>query len=215
MEATINDFYCNTSRQLKAKTDSVTDEQLLLEYRRTGDRELYAQLVYRYERELFNYLRRYLGNAEAAEDIFQTTFLRVHLNCQKFDEGRRFRSWLYSIATNAAIDYCRMMKRKPTVSLDASLDPDAERIGALVDYLESDEAGPVDSALRAERSRLVRATLESLPESLNAVIQLVYFQGMPYAEAAEVLNIPLGTVKSRLHCAVRQLARKWNTSSVD
>ena len=66
MQATMNDLHF-VDRQLKAKTDTVTDEQLLLEYRQTGDRELYAQLVYRYERELFSYLRRYLGNAEMAE----------------------------------------------------------------------------------------------------------------------------------------------------
>jgi RNA polymerase sigma-70 factor (ECF subfamily) len=215
MEATINDFFYNTSRQLKAKSDPVTDEQLLLEYRQTGDRELYAQLVYRYERELFSYLRRYLGNAETAEDVFQTAFLSVHLKCQTFKEGRRFRPWLYSIATNAAIDCRRMTKRRPTVSLDTPHEQDADSISCLIDYLESSDPNPSDSALDAERSRLVRATLDRLPESMNAIIQLVYYQGMRYKEAAEVLNVPVGTVKSRLHNAVRRLADIWNTHSVD
>ena len=66
MRAKVNDFQFNYTRQLKAKQNPVTDEQLLLDYRRTGDRELYAQLVYRYERELYSYLRRYLGDAEMA-----------------------------------------------------------------------------------------------------------------------------------------------------
>ena len=117
MQATINNVNF-TNRQLKAKSDPVTDEQLLLEYRLTGDRELYAQLVYRYERELFSYLRRYLGNAEMAEDVFQAAFLSVHLKCNSFEEGRRFRPWLYTIATNAAIDARRRNKRHRTVSLD-------------------------------------------------------------------------------------------------
>ena len=78
MQATSYDLHfndCHVNRQLEAKSNPVTDEQLLLDYRQTGDRELYAQLVYRYERELFRYLRRYLGNAEMAEDVFQATFL--------------------------------------------------------------------------------------------------------------------------------------------
>ena len=78
MQATLMNDLHFTDRQFKAKNDPVTDEQLLLEYRETGDRELYAQLVYRYERELFSYLRRYLGNAEMAEDVFQAAFLAVH-----------------------------------------------------------------------------------------------------------------------------------------
>ena len=128
MQATMNDLHF-VDRQLKAKTDTVTDEQLLLEYRKNGDRELYAQLVYRYERELFSYLRRYLGNAEMAEDVFQAAFLSVHLKCDSFQEGRRFRPWLYTIATNAAIDARRRNKRHRTVSLDTPREQDNEDVG--------------------------------------------------------------------------------------
>ncbi len=215
MEATITDLFYNTNRQLKAKTETVTDEQLLLEYRQTGDRELYAQLVYRYERELFSYLRRYLGNAEMAEDVFQAAFLSVHLKCESFEEGRRFRPWLYTIATNAAIDARRRNKRHRMVSLDTPREQDNEDVGRLVNLLESSDPDPANSVVDAERRRLVRATLDQLPESMNAVIQLVYYQGMKYREAAEVLEIPVGTVKSRLHAAITKLTDVWNTSQVD
>ncbi len=215
MEATINDIFFNTDRQLKAKIDTVTDEQLLLEYRQTGDRELYAQLVYRYERELFSYLRRYLGNAEMAEDVFQAAFLSVHLKCEMFEEGRRFRPWLYTIATNAAIDARRRNKRHRMVSLDTPREQDNEDVGRLVNLLESGDPDPANSVVDAERTHLVRTTLDQLPESMNAVIQLVYYQGMKYREAAEVLDIPVGTVKSRLHAAITKLTDVWNTSQVD
>jgi RNA polymerase sigma-70 factor (ECF subfamily) len=215
MEATITDLFYNTQRQLKAKTETVTDEQLLLEYRQTGDRELYAQLVYRYERELFSYLRRYLGNAEMAEDVFQAAFLAVHLKCDSFEEGRRFRPWLYTIATNAAIDARRRNKRHRMVSLDTPREQDNEDVGRLVNLLESGDPDPANSVVDAERARLVRATLDQLPESMNAVIQLVYYQGMKYREAAEVLEVPVGTVKSRLHAAITKLTDVWNTSQVD
>ena len=146
MQATMTDLHF-VDRQLKAKTDTVTDEQLLLEYRKNGDRELYAQLVYRYERELFSYLRRYLGNAEMAEDVFQAAFLSVHLKCDSFQEGRRFRPWLYTIATNAAIDARRRNKRHRTVSLDTPREQDNEDVGRLVNLLESSDPDPVDTCL--------------------------------------------------------------------
>ncbi len=215
MEATVTDLFYNSNRQLKAKSDTVTDEQLLLEYRQTGDRELYAQLVYRYERELFSYLRRYLGNAEMAEDVFQATFLAIHMKCELFEEGRRFRPWMYTIATNAAIDASRRNKRHKTISLDTPREQDNEDVGRLVNLLESSELDPMDTATQTERCRLVRTSLEQLPESMNAVIQLVYYQGMKYREAAEVLDLPVGTVKSRLHAAIAKLTEVWNTTQVD
>jgi len=215
MQATIHDLHFNHTRQISAKRAPVTDEQLLLEYRETGDRELYAQLVYRYERELFSYLRRYLGNAEMAEDVFQTAFLQVHLKCEQFDANRRFRPWLYTIATNAAIDARRRNKRHTKISLDTPREQDHEDVGRLVNLLESGELGPSDSVVRQEANRLVRRTLDQLPESMHAVIQLVYYRGMKYREAAEVLDIPVGTVKSRLHSAVAKLTEVWKTSQVD
>ncbi len=207
-----NDYY--VERQLKAKSDSVTDEQLLLKYRQTGDRELYAQLVYRYERELYRYLRRYLGNAEMAEDVFQAAFMAVHLKCDSFQEGRRFRPWLYTIATNAAIDAKRRNKRHIAVSLDTPREQDHEDVGRLMNLLESADASPVDAAEQAERSRLVRETLDRLPEMMNEVIHLIYYQGLKYREAAEILEIPVGTVKSRLHSAISHLTQAWNANQV-
>ncbi len=215
MEATVHDIYFNTNRQFKAKSEPVTDEELLLKYRETGDRELYASLVYRYERELFAYLRRYLGNAEMAEDVFQQAFLQVHLKSHLFDAGRRFRPWLYTIATNAAIDAKRRNKKHTKLSLDAVRESDNEDVGRLINLLESDDPDPSNSALMSERSRLVRKALSTLPESMNVVIHLVYYQGMKYREAAEVLDVPVGTVKSRLHSAISKLTDVWNTSNVE
>ena len=215
MQATITELHFNHKRKLKAKENSVTDEDLLLEYRQTGNRELYAQLVYRYERELFNYLRRYLGNAEMAEDAFQGAFLQVHLKCEQFQEGRKFRPWLYTIATNQAIDARRRNKRHRMVSLDTPRDQDYESVGRLVNLLESDMQGPADSAVSAERVKIVRRSLDELPENLQSVIQLVYYQGMKYREAAEVLEIPVGTVKSRLHAAITKLTDVWKTSYIE
>ena len=203
------------SRQLEARTNTVTDEQLLIEYRSTGNRELYAQLVYRYERELFNYLRRYLGNAEQAEDVFQTAMLAVHMKADTFQEGRRFRPWVYSIATHAAIDSRRRNKKHTKFSLDVSNSDSGANELTLASLLESELPSAEGEALSKEQTELVREALNQLPESMATVIHLVYFQGMKYREAAEVLEIPVGTVKSRLNTAIKQLINVWTTSQVD
>lgn len=215
MQATVHDLHYNHSRQIAAKQDPVTDEQLLIEYRKTGDRELFAQLVYRYESELFGFLKRYLRDTEMAEDVFQKTFLNVHLKCDQFEKSRRFRPWLYGIATNAAIDAKRRVKRRPTISLDTTREANDQFVGRLADLLESDGLSPEETFEREELREQVRKTIDQLPESLLSVVQLVYFQGMMYREAAEALNIPLGTVKSRMHDAIRKLAEQWNSSQVD
>ena len=107
----------------------VSDERLIAQYRESGDRGLYETLMRRYEREMYSYLRRYIGNAEMAEDAFQGTFLQVHLKCHQFDPARRFRPWLYAIATNQAIDVQRRNKRHRMVSLDRSSSSEKDERG--------------------------------------------------------------------------------------
>jgi RNA polymerase sigma-70 factor (ECF subfamily) len=190
-----------------------TDEQLLLEYRSTGDSELFAHLVQRYERELYSYLRRYLGDAALAQDVFQATFLQIHLKCEQYEEGRRFRPWLYTIATNQAIDAQRRNRRHRLVSLDRRNKGDSQDdLGTLLDLMENSEPGPVAQLESAERRDWVRQAVDELPEQLQSSVNLVYYQGLKYREAADVLSIPVGTVKSRLHAAILKLNRAWTES---
>ena len=191
-----------------------SDEQLLLEYRETGDRDLFSQLVHRYERELFNYLRRYLGDAEMAEDAFQTAFLQVHLKRDQFEEGRRFRPWLYTIATNQAIDAQRRNKRHRMISLDGGAGDEPD-VAKLVDLLVSDSPDPLDQVSRLERGEWVEQALAGLSDPMRVVLELVYYQGLKYREAAEVLSVPVGTVKSRLHSAILKLHECWNNTHVE
>ncbi len=192
----------------------LTDEELVVEYRTDGDREVFALLVRRYERELYSYLRRYLGSAEMAEDVFQATFLQVHLKCDRFDANRRFRPWLYTVATNQAIDAQRRNKRHRMVSLDRPVSADNVDIGALVDLLEGDERDPLENVSQLERGQWVQDALDGLSESMRSVVHLVYYQGMKYREAAEILDIPVGTVKSRLHAAIIKLYETWDSPEV-
>lgn len=209
MEATVVDLFYQQGRQLRSKELPVTDEQLLLAYRQTGDRESFAQLVYRYERELFAYLRHYIGDREMAQDAFQGTFLQVHLKCDTFDPTRRFKAWLYAIATRQAIDARRRQRQHDAISLDEPPAGVDDQIARVMELLESTEPAPDARLQDAERVVAVQKALETQPEILYTVIQLVYFQGMSYRDAAAVLEVPIGTVKSRLSLAVSKLADAW------
>ncbi|HID76595.1 MAG TPA: sigma-70 family RNA polymerase sigma factor [Planctomycetaceae bacterium] len=193
-----------------------SDEDLLLEYRSCGDRRAFEELVHRYEHELYNYLRRFLGDAELAEDAFQATFLQVYLKCDRFEAGRRVRPWLYTVATNQAIDAQRRNRRHRMISLDGRPrgSGDGEDAPALVDLIDGSEPDPFERLESAERGEEVRRAVEELPEPLRQVLLLVYYQGMKYREAAEVLDIPVGTVKSRLHSAIRKLNHALNSTEV-
>ena len=105
---------------------SWSDEKLLLSYRSKPDNRVFEELVHRYEKELYGYLRHYLGDAEMAEDVFQQTFLQVHLKCDQFEPGRKVRPWLYTVATNQAIDCQRRNRRHRMSSLDRATRNSAE-----------------------------------------------------------------------------------------
>jgi len=201
------------TKPVKPVHPPVSDEELFIAYAQSGQRELFAELVNRYERELYSYLRRYLGHAEQAEDAFQATFLQVHLKCQQFEEGRKFRPWLYAVATNQAIDLQRRNKRHRSVSLDRTAE-DAE-IGTMLDMLTSAEPLPGQQLTDVERTHWLTETLAQLPEPLMQALQLVYFQGLKYREAAEALNLPVGTIKSRVHVAIMKLTEAWNATHTE
>ncbi len=194
---------------------SWSDEKLLLSYRAERDGEVFGELVRRYERELFGYLRHYLGNAEMAEDVFQQTFLQVHLKCAQFEPGRRVRPWLYTVATNQAIDYRRRNRRHRLGSLSrAAENSDEAEARVLAELLGGPESGPADNAESAEQYDAVRRAVDALNASTRQVVILVYFQGLKYGEAAQVLSIPVGTVKSRLHAAMLKLANSLSHADV-
>lgn len=188
----------------------VQDEDLLRRCRSGGDPAAFETLVRRYERELFSYLRRYLGNAEMAEDVFQATFLQVHLKKDQFEEGRRFRPWLYTIATNQAIDAQRRNRRHRMASLDGRGPTDD--VGTLVEMLAGNVPAASDRIEEEEARAWVRAAVDELPDALRNTLVLVYHQGMKYREAADVLGIPVGTVKSRLNAALLKLNQTWRST---
>jgi RNA polymerase sigma-70 factor (ECF subfamily) len=187
----------------------LSDEELLIRFRR-GEAEAFASLLRRYERELYGYLRRYLDDASLAEDVFQNTFLQVYKKAGQYEPGRPVRPWLYAIATRQAIDAMRRRGRHAVVSLEQAADEGDGEIQTLLDLLHCRGAGPLEQVAEAERRDLVRSSVEQLPDFLRQVLVLAYYQGLKYREIADVVGVPVGTVKSRLHAALVRLQEAWS-----
>ena len=197
-----------TERTTSLAEPEATDEQLLLHYTQ-GDTAAFEQLVQRYRRELFNFLARFIGDPSLADDIFQETFLQVHLSAGGFDFSRRLKPWLFTIAANKARDAMRSRSRKSAVPLDAMIGHGDEAASRFVDLMPAQVPPPSENIENRETAEAVQTIVKQMPESLRTVILFSYFNGFAYKDIAEMLGIPLGTVKSRLHMAVQEFARRW------
>ena len=181
-----------------------TDEELLLEYQQTGIREAFEEIVRRYERELYTYLYRYLGNAANAEDVFQKTFLVILEECNKFDARREFRPWMYRIATNTATNYHREKKRHSIVSIDTQLG-DSYNANTIADTVAGNEPEPFEEEMDREIAGKVREAVAALPDQMRQAVYMVYFQGLTYREAAAAIGIHSSSLAQRMQGAVTKL----------
>jgi len=165
-------------------------------------------LIDRYRDDLLRFLIRFMGDRQAAEDVFQETFLQIHLSAGTFDVSRRFKPWLFTIAANKGRDLHRKNNKRSALELSASVGGEDGGV-SFVDLMEVETTQPLDAMQSREREERVQRAVRELPEHYREILLLAYFQKMTYAQLAEVLAIPLGTVKSRLHSAVASFAREW------
>jgi RNA polymerase sigma-70 factor (ECF subfamily) len=177
--------------------DALSDEALM---RLVQDdrQDAFAALMRRYEGPVYNFLRRMAGSPDDAADLYQETFLRVYAHRRRYQGGRPFRPWLYRIAANLASDRNRKRRRRPTVALEA-------RPGHAARDVANGHSGPAERAAEREMADALAAAVASLPEKHRAVFLMARYQGMPYADIATALRIPVGTVKSRMNHAVKRL----------
>jgi len=183
-------------------------DKSLIEAHCNGDPMAFSELVRRYGDGMFGYLMKMSKNRQEAEDLFQETFKRVHEKAHTF-RGDKFKSWLFTIATNVAIDGMRRRRRMQVVSLNQRLDctdQDSEELSAVA--LADDSCEPSQEAAKAEQAELVRDAIESLPARQRATLVLAYYQQLSYPEVAKVLDCSLGTVKTQMFRALRTLAQK-------
>ncbi|MEC7352680.1 MAG: RNA polymerase sigma factor [Planctomycetota bacterium] len=190
-----------------------TDEQLLAAHI-DGEAGAFPELLERYRNELLHFLIRFLGSRAAAEDVFQDTFLQIHLVAETFDPSRRFKPWLYTISANKARDYHRKQKRRAAASLSAPIGGDGEDT-EFIDLIASETDSPETPITDQEQAQRVKQVVDDLPPHYREILLLNYFQKLSYNQIADSLDIPLGTVKSRLHSAVACFADTWKLHEND
>lgn len=189
----------------------LSDEQLL-ERHLAGQSEAFRVLVERYRVELFRFLGRFLGDRSLADDVFQDTFVQVYQSANHFDPARRFRPWLFAIATNKARDALRTGARRHAASLDSHDDaPDSAPLHLLV----SAEQPPDEPVAAQEIRERVKKVVTTLPTQYREILLLAYFNQFSYKHISEILQVPVGTVKSRLHAAVAFFAQQWKETNPD
>ncbi|MGB2986454.1 MAG: sigma-70 family RNA polymerase sigma factor [Phycisphaerae bacterium] len=191
-----------------------TDETLLREYL-DGKAASFELLVRRHTQELFQFVLRFTGDSAAAEDVVQETFLQVHNSAENFDPGRRFKPWLFTIAANKARDHLRRLSRRREVPFDAPITNEHDAGQRFIDLLSGDNVLPHEDLLVDENRRVVRSVMETMPTKLSEVLILAYYHRFPYKDIAEVIGIPLGTVKSRLHAAVVCFGERYREAVTD
>jgi RNA polymerase sigma-70 factor (ECF subfamily) len=174
--------------------DPVQEEQIWILRSLQGDQQAFAQLVARYQRQVYNLAYRMLKNAEDAEDAAQEAFLRAYRALPSFELGRKFSSWLLSIASNLCID---LLRRRRYAWL--SLEDVSFRLASSVEE-------PDGAMLRQEQADQVQSFLGCLPEKYRLVVILRYWHDLSYKEIAETTGLSLNTVKTRLHRARKMLA---------
>lgn len=171
------------------------DEPALIEEARRGDLNAFNRLVLAYQDSVYNQVYRILGDAHAADDATQETFISAYTNLKSF-RGGSFRYWLLRIATNLCYDELRRRKRRPAMPLEP-LDDSGEEIESPA-WLADPRESPEQRAERLELGQAIQRCLDELPPEFKVAVVLVDIQGMDYQEAAQMIGKPVGTVKSRL-----------------
>jgi RNA polymerase sigma-70 factor (ECF subfamily) len=174
----------------------VNDDTRLIDACLAGDRVAFEQLVRRYQDRLYNTILHVTGCPEDARDVVQDAFVQAYVKLDTFQRSAAFFTWLYRIAFNAAVSHRR--RKRPTVSVEHA----RETLGQ--EPVDSG-AAPGDRLDRQERAGQVRAALAALPEEFRSVLVLREIEGFDYEAIAEALDLPVGTVRSRLHRGRMQL----------
>lgn len=177
---------------------TTVDDQTLVTQALAGRGEAFGTLVERYDRAVYHLAYRTLRDSEEARDVAQEAFFKAYRSLRTFRPGAKFSTWIFSIAYHACCDRLNRRKRYSNEELPDRADPGA---------------GPEQQAIAGDEARRLRAAIAQLPEKYRTVITLYHLQGSQYDEIAQVLEIPIGTVKTHLFRAKEQLRRMLNQAA--
>lgn len=174
------------------------DDQVLIERAQKGDREALDQLIRKYEKRAYQFAYRLTSNQEEACDVVGDAFVRIYSAMRNFKGNSAFTTWMYRILTNCFLDLRKRERNRPTVSLESAMQTEE---GLLERQFESDEPAADLIAERNLRETTIEHAVTLLPEYQRAMVTLYHAENLSYEEIAEALDLPIGTVKSRLNRA--------------
>jgi RNA polymerase sigma-70 factor (ECF subfamily) len=197
----------------KTELKKLTDAQLLARYS-AGDETAFRLIVNRYKDGLYSFLRQFLNRQDLVEDVFQETFLQLYTSRDSFDDTRPLRPWLFTIAANKAKDALRKWQRTSAIPIGTIADAQDLSFDEVINTLTASEISmPHEEIEKNETALRVGRIIMNMPENLREILILAYFNKFSYKQMAEILSIPIGTVKSRLHTAVGRFAKDWKASN--
>ena len=182
----------------------ITDEQLIKKFQ-DGDVGAYNQIVYRYKDRLLNFIYRFLNDLDRSEDLVQDTLLKLYTHKDSYKEIAKFSTWLYTIAANLSRTELRKIKRRKTFSVTELSHDDREFI------IKSTDVGPGEENFSQNFEKNVQRALAELPDDFKTIIILRDIQELSYDEISKIVEVPLGTVKSRINrgrVKLQQLLKK-------
>ena len=192
----------------------MTDKELIEKFVNSDDITAFNTLVWRWQKPIYNFILRYIGNREDAHDLSQQVFVRVHRNLAKLKKPGSFSSWIYQIAANICRDLIKQRKRRAVVSLENMQEAGALDLSKYSELtLLSDQVQHPDRVVsRSELRDLLDKALKEIPEEQRIVVIMKEYQELKFVEIAEALDQPINTVKSRLYyglSALRKILAKW------
>jgi RNA polymerase sigma-70 factor (ECF subfamily) len=183
--------------------DDAPDEDLMVQYQQ-GQVRAFELLLSRHRKPIFNFILRYVGDRETAEDLLQETFMRVIKGADAYKRQAKFTTWLYTIARNLCVDQTRRRKHRRHASLDAPMSA-SEESGTLLDVIPGTEMASDRKTVNKELHETMQAAIGSLSEEQREVFLMREFLDMPFKQIAEVVGVPENTVKSRMRYALEKL----------
>lgn len=173
-----------------------------------GKKELFALLIHRYEDKIFNYIYYMVKQKEEAEDLAQTTFVKAFFALRQYNHAYEFSTWIYTIARNVCLDYFRKRKKEDVdLSLNVTVSEDGDtEMGELIE--EDHSPDPLRTILNEELRGKIEKAIERLPVKLREIVVLRHLEDCSYEEIAQIMDLPVGTVKSYLHRARKKL-KEW------
>lgn len=181
------------------------DDKDLVARCQQGSRDAFDELIRRYQRRVYTFAYRLTGNADDASDIAADTFVRLYTSIASFRGESSFATWLFRVVTNIYLDARKRQRVRQTQSLDEMIELEESTVQR---QIEDTNPTPHEVAEDHERTAALQAAITSLPEFQRTMVVMYHVNGMAYEEIAEALDLPIGTVKSRLNRARQALRRK-------